>query len=86
MTPLSDRNKQQAIAGYQSYLNELKDAMIKEPSRLTLNINLEGFLMFINMQMQDPHTAAVVVPEAMRDKVGRYGNYFYAKGVMEWPF
>lgn len=86
MTQLSDLNKLQTITDYQTYLNELKDAITKDPSRLTLQSNLEGFLIFINMQMQDPRTIAVIVPETMKDKIGRYGNYFYAKGVMEWPF
>ena len=86
MSPIDDKNKNRTFADYQAYLNELKDAMTKEPSRLALNIRLQDCLMFLNMQMQDPKTAVVVVPEVVRDKIGRYGNYFYAKGVMEWPF
>ena len=52
----------------------------------TLLSYIQDWLMFINMRMQDPKTAAVIIPERVRDKIGRYGNFFYAKGVMEWPF
>lgn len=84
--PIDDTNKQRTLNDYQAYLEEMRKVIFKEPDRLWLNFKLQDWIMFLNMQMQDPKTTVVVVPETVRDQIGRYGNYFYPKGVLQWPF
>lgn len=79
-------NIDNALQEYCNFRNGIKNLIVTEPERVELNLRLLDYCLWLNLKMQDEKTIVVQVPKVVRDEIGIYGNFFYPKGVLDWPF
>ena len=71
---------------YCNFRNQLESLINQEPERAKLSLTVYDYCLWLNMEMQFRETIVVQVPERVRDEIGRFGNFFYPKEVLNWPF
>ena len=75
-----------SLQNYNKYREGLEKLIHDDPESAILSLRVLDFCMWFNLEMQFASTAAIQIPEPIRDKVARFGNHIYPKEVLEWPF